>query len=98
MIEMNERFNAERLKREKERDDKAPICDNSILYDEHGNVLDKEECKTKTYYDKKCSGFVCPECNTHYSTLGGRMRFCWCGWNKQNFDPMDAGERWDSDY
>lgn len=99
MIEYDNQINAERIERERQRDEKSPICSNTLQFDEDGNILKNEkECGTKTLYENKCGGYVCPECNTHYSTMGGRMNYCWCGWNKQNFDPSYAGERWDSDY
>ncbi len=88
---MNE-INAEREKREQVRNKNAPICSNSIHILENGKV--EKECETKTQYENTCGGYVCPNCNTHYSTLGSRMNYCWCGWNKQNFDPMYAGETW----
>ena len=84
--------------RQKEQNEKAPICTNIVEKDHNGHLYE-EECKTKTHYVNSCGGYVCINCDTHYSTSGGRMRFCWWGWNKQNYSYSDAGEYWsEEDY
>lgn len=70
--------------RNKERQDKAPLC---------------KPCNVTTYYDTDCHDYVCVGCGTHYSQSGSKMRFCiQCSWNKSNFSELDAGERWDEEY
>lgn len=94
---VDDQINADRIEREKQRNEKSPICKLPVEFGNKGKVF--RTCDTKTYYDKKCSAYVCPECETHYSNSDpySKLNFCYCGWNKQNFDPLYAGETWDSE-
>jgi len=56
------------------------------------------KCGHTEFYKCKYGDRVCAKCENHQSTDGHTHNFCYCGWNKQNFDPADAGERWDDDY
>ncbi len=82
---------ADRIERQRQRDLHSPICSKEIETDNG----EKETCGIKTTYVIKCSSYVCPSCQTHYHLVNGlacEIRFCWCGWQEENFSPLDAGE------
>jgi len=95
--EYTTRMNNERVKREEERNKKAPKC-NETWFNDDG---EEEKCvNVQTHYTNGCGAYVCEGCQTHFSVdyeVPSKMRFCWCGWNKQNFSELDCGETWESE-
>jgi hypothetical protein len=76
-----------------------------VVKDENYDTGYCKGCKLHTTekesYQGSCTDYVCTKCENHYGDREGKYlhKYCSiCDWNKQNFDPLYAGETWEEDY